>query len=347
MDITADEELQAKEFLKRAEIMTMKKDLQQLREFDALEERNKIVKGKTLEEEKTELENKKIEEERKSKNEQRERVLSKNVEEERSAEKQIKNYAEESEKQQIFLFEAQRVGLEKEIGVFEKEKEPSLNLEKNQILIEKRNQETKLNNIISEEQKTEEEQKFISEKEKTSNVPSEKRSLEEKRGELEIERQEIEKKRWIVEKELKRIEETIIRIDIDYEKIVEEKNNLKEEIRIINSALREIYSRIIKRVEDKKKGLLEQQQTEAARIEQLSSERKEDVQRKQWARSTGSGQARSTDTEQTPKEKEFLKEASDKVKERIAGSLEAEEEQRKKFLEDIEKQAIEEQNKNN
>ena len=47
---TEAEELQAKEFLKRAEIRTMKKDLLALREVDALKERDKIAKLKTLEE---------------------------------------------------------------------------------------------------------------------------------------------------------------------------------------------------------------------------------------------------------------------------------------------------------
>lgn len=328
MDTTEDEELQAKEFLKRAEIKTMKKDLQKLREVDALEERDKIVKGKTVEEEKAELE--KI-----SKTQQREKVLSKNINEEREAEKQIKSYAEESEKQQIFLFESQRLGLEKQIDVFEQEKESALALEKNRILIEKRGQETKLNNIIAEEQKIEEEQKFIGEKEKTSNVPSEKKSLEERRGELEIKRQEIEKKRWVVEKEIKKIEEGLLKIDADYQKITEEKNSLKEKIKAIDMSLREIYSKIIKRVEDKKRGMLEQQQAEAAKTEQLSSEKKEKIQREQW-----------TKPGQTPKEKEFLKGVPDIMKEKLAKSAEAEEEQRKKFLEDIEKQTIEEQNKN-
>ena len=48
--VTADEETQAKEFLKRAEIRTMKKDLLQLREVDSLKERDKIAKIRTFEE---------------------------------------------------------------------------------------------------------------------------------------------------------------------------------------------------------------------------------------------------------------------------------------------------------
>src|SRR3989344_612512 len=301
MDITKDEELQAKEFVKRAEVKTMRKDLQQLMETDALKERDKIVKGKTVEEEKAirqlAEESKKEKEREILENQQREKVLSKNITEEREAEKQIKSYAEESEKQQIFLFESQRLGLEKQIDVFEQEKEPSLALEKNQILIDKKSQEAKLNNIIIEEQK-------------------------------------IEKKRWAVEKGIKGLEVKLEKIDVDYQKITEEKNSLKEKITAIDRSLREIYSKIIKRVEDKKRGMLEQQQVETARTEQLSSEKKEKVQREQWIKPV-----------QIPKEKEFLKGASDKMKERLSKSEALEEEQRRKFLEDIEKQTIEEQNK--
>ena len=151
---------------------------------------------------------------------------------------------------------------------------------------------------------------------------------------MEEKRQEIEKKRWAVEKGIKGLEVKLEKIDVDYQKITEEKNSLKEKITAIDRSLREIYSKIIKRVEDKKRGMLEQQQVETARTEQLSSEKKEKVQREQWIKPV-----------QIPKEKEFLKGASDKMKERLSKSEALEEEQRRKFLEDIEKQTIEEQNK--
>ena len=52
--VTVDEEVQAKEFLKRAEVRTMKKDLLAIREGDALKERDKIAHIKTLEEQRAE-----------------------------------------------------------------------------------------------------------------------------------------------------------------------------------------------------------------------------------------------------------------------------------------------------
>ena len=74
--VTVDEETQAKEFLKRAEIRTMRKDLRALREFDALKERDKIVKIKTLEEQRLEQAKKLAEKEKlQSQTEQIKRVV--------------------------------------------------------------------------------------------------------------------------------------------------------------------------------------------------------------------------------------------------------------------------------
>ena len=181
---TEVEELQAKEFLERAQVRTMKKDLLMLREADALKERDKIVNLKTVEEEKLEGIKKEDEEKEKRERLEREKILHKNTEEEHEAEKQLRDFAEESEKQQIFLLESERLGFEKQVDVFEKEKEPELELEKNDVLIKKRDWEARLKSIIEGEQKIEEEQKFIEAKEHESNVPAEKQGLEERRNEL-------------------------------------------------------------------------------------------------------------------------------------------------------------------
>lgn len=334
MDITEEQELQAKEFLKRAEIRTMKKDLQKLREADALKERDKIINVKTVEEEKAELEKKRKDQTEKL---EMEKILSRRMEQEREAEEQIKDYAEEAEKQQIFLHEAQRLSFQKQIDDIDKEKEPALALDKNRLLLEKRKQEEKLNSIVSEEKKIEDEEKFIAEKEITSNVPSEKKSLEERRGELESQRQKTEKNRWVIEKEVKDLDDKIKAIDDKYKEVIEEKNKLREKIAGADKSLREIYSKIIKRVEEKRKGLSEQQKAEAEKREKLASERKEQIQREQWTRPAI--------TKQIPTGKDFLKEMTEKARENLAKSATAEEEQRRKFLEDIEKQIKEEGNK--
>lgn len=328
---TEDEELQTKEFLKRAEVKTMKKDLQKLREIEALKEREKIVKVKTLEEEKLEREKKRAEEKESLEKKQREKVLQKSLEEEREAEKQIKDYAEESERQQIFILEAQRVGLEKQIQTLEKEKEPPLMLEKNKILLEKKDWEAKLNTILGEERKIESEQKFISEKEKESNVPSEKQSLEKRRWELEDQRQKIEKKRWEIERQLVGMENKVKEIDENFQKILDEKAILKEKIAGIDRTLREIYSKIIQRVEERKRGQAEEQKLAALKKAEEEAKRKERIQREQWAK-----------PKIAPREKEFIKEMPSQFKEKLAKTAEVEEEQRKKFLKDIEEQTSEE-----
>ena len=116
---TEAEETQAKEFLKRAEIKTMRKDLLGLREVDSLKERDKIAHIKTLEEQRLEQEQKLQSEEKI----QREEVLQKNESQERVAEKDLKNYATEQERQQIFLLESQRLGFEKQVDEIDKEKQ--------------------------------------------------------------------------------------------------------------------------------------------------------------------------------------------------------------------------------
>ena len=130
---TTAEELQAKEFLKRAEVRTMKKDLSVLREADAMKERNKIVGIKTLEEQMEEKKKAEIDIPVKAVAERakREEVLQRNEGQERIAEKDLKNYAAEEERQQIFLLESQRLSLEKQADAIDKEKDPALKLEKN------------------------------------------------------------------------------------------------------------------------------------------------------------------------------------------------------------------------
>ena len=116
---TQIEEQQARDFLKRAEIKTMRKDLLKLREADSLKERDKIAQIKTLDEQRAEQQ-KKLEalelEKSKTEKSKREEVLRKNEHQEYEAEKDLKNYATEEERQQIFLFESQRVGFEKHCG---------------------------------------------------------------------------------------------------------------------------------------------------------------------------------------------------------------------------------------
>jgi hypothetical protein len=322
---TTDEELQAKEFLKRAEIRTMKKDLMALREVDALKERNKIAKIKTIEEQRAEQE-KKLQEQEAVKSAAEKaalgEVLQKNAGEERIAEQDLKNYATEEERQKIFLFESQRLALEKQIDAIDKEKDPALKLEKNKLLVQKRDQQTKLNSILEQEKKLEDEEKFILEKEQTTTVASQRKSLEQSKADLDKKIKDIEKKRWAVEKEMTDADNKAGQIDKSSDQLVTEKNGLRDKTLGIDKSLREIYSVIMAREEGKRKGQAKEQVVQKEALSKIRAEEKEKVQREQW---TG-----------LVVPKKVIADAPASLKEKLAKSFEAENEQRKKFLQDVE-----------
>lgn len=326
---TQTEEQQAAEFLKRAEIRTMKKDLRALREGDALKERDKIAKVKTLEEQMASAPVPK----RQAPNSDQEmadlkKVLSENATQERLAEKDLKEYATEQERQQIFLIESERLGLEKQIDQIGKEKDPALKLEKNNLMIKKREQEEKLKSITDKEQKLENEEKMIEEKSQSTSISSEKKSLEQRRWELEAEIKEVEKRRWEAENQIAATDKKIEGIDGALAQLVQEKNNLQSKVLGADKSLRDIYSGVITRVEEKKLGQAKEQKARQEELSKSRTEQKENVQREQWTGSLA-----------VPKKKEFLKTAPNSLKERLAKTAEAEEEQRKKFLQNVEENA--------
>lgn len=309
--VTEAEEVQAKEFLKRAEIRTMRKDLLALREVDSLNERDKIAHIKTLEEQILDVPNKaKIEKI------EREEVLQKNEGQERIAEKDLKNYATEQERQQIFLFESQRLGFEKQIDQIDKEKDPALKLEKNKLLLQKRDWQAKLNTILENEKKLEDEQGFIAEKAKTTAIPSERKGLESRRWDLDKEIQAIEKKRWEAEKQIQDLDNRVGQIDKSSEQLVLEKNGLRDKVLGIDKSLREIYSVVMAREEEKRRGQAQDQIVKREALSKVRAEEKEKIQRQQWSHSIP-----------IP------------AKKNAAKSFETEDEQRKKFLQDVEQGA--------
>ena len=329
--VTVDEEVQAKEFLKRAEIRTMKKDLMALREFDSLKERDKIAHIKTLEEQRAEQEKKnealaaaKVASDKAG----LEQVLTKNEGEERVAEKDLKNYATEEERQQIFLFESSRLAFEKQIDEIDKEKDPALKLEKNKLLLQKRSQQEKLNLILDQEKKLEGEQKVIIEKEQTTVNPSEKKGLEQSRWDLDKKIQDVEKKRWEVEKQIQDTDAQVSQIDKSSEQLVIEKNGLKDKVLGIDKSLREIYSAVMAREEEKRKGQAEYQISQKEALAKSRTEQNEKVQRQQWSPSTA---VASTTVPKKPLEIKV----PIPIKNKMAKSFEAENEARKKFVQDV------------
>ncbi|MCX6721831.1 MAG: hypothetical protein NTY04_01385 [Candidatus Staskawiczbacteria bacterium] len=325
---TQAEETQAKEFLKRAEVRTMKKDLLKLREADSLKERDKIAKIKTLEEQ-TE-ERKKIEAPIIAAREEKfrmEEVLQKNEGEERIAEKDLKNYGTEEERQQIFLLESSRLAFEKQIDEIDKKKDPELKLQKNSLLIQKRDCQTKLNVILDQEKKLEQEGKFITEKEQTTTIASQRKSLQESRWDLDKKIQEVEKKRWEAEKQIEDIDKKVSQIDISSEQLVAEKNGLKDKALGIDKSLREIYSVIMAREEDKRRGQAQEQVARRESMAKIRAQENEKVQRQQWSGSSMQKQTTGPD---------ILSKAPQSLKEKLTKSFAAEEDQRIKFMRDVE-----------
>lgn len=327
---TQAEELQAKEFLKRAEVRTMKKDLRALREFDALKERDKIARIKTLEEqleEKKKLDAalvgkiKKAPEETDIKEEELakiEQILEKNEDEEKIAEKDLKNYATEEERQQIFLLESQRFAFEEQVDEIDKQKDPSLKLQENGLLLKKRDQQARLNEISEEEEKLEQEQKAITDKEKATTIAAERKGLEKSRSELEKRIEAVEKKRWEAERQIQETNDKISQVNVLLEQNSKQKNDLKNKVLGADKSLRDLYSAIMTREEEKRKGQAQEQLAKRAAGAEVRAEKNEQIQRQQWANSP----QRSAGAPQT-------------IKEKLTQSFKAEDEQRKKFLQDI------------
>lgn len=331
------EEQQAQEFLKRAEIRTMKKDLYSLREADAMSERDKIAKIKTLEELQQEHQ-KQLEAREKNafdtERKKREDVLVKNEKQEYEAEKDLKSYATEPERQQIFLFESQRFEFQKQFDKIEKENEPAVKLEKNKCLLEIQNWQVSLKTLIEKEKKLQDEQKTIIETEQTSTTALQQKSLAQRRGELENEVQEIEKKRWQFETQIQKLQEKIKESDKSSEALVQEKNTLRNKILGIDKSLRDIYSGILAREEDRKRGLLDEQKKRDEELTKARTAQNEKVRREQYI---GKDHTAS---------KTFLKDAPDALREKMAKSAQQEAEQRQKFLQDVQQATSKEQKQN-
>jgi len=333
--VTQDEETQAKEFLKRAEIRTMKKDLRALREGDALKERDKIVKLKTLEEQ---LEEKKTAEQSASAKmaEQKagmEEVLTRNEGQERIAEKDLKKYATEEERQQIFLLESQRLDFEKQIDTIDKEKDPALKLAKNKLLLQKRDQEAKLNSVLAEEKKLEDEEKFLVEKEQTTTIASQKKGLEKSKWDLDKKIQEVEKKRWAIEKDIEDTDHQINQIDKSSEGLVIEKNILREKVLGADRSLREIYSGVMAREEETRLGKAQEQVVRREALSKSRGEEKEKIQRQQWTHSPDATQTQSAPSMRPSAHISVPVPMKEKTK--IRFDVEAEKKQREKFLQDV------------
>jgi hypothetical protein len=86
------------------------------------------------------------------------------------------------------------------------------------------------------------------------------------------------------------------------------------------------------REEEKRQGLAAEQVAKREAMAKVRAIENEKVQREQWSRSAGSGQVGKPKIE----DKAFLKNVPVPVKKKMAKSFEAEDEARKKFMQDVE-----------
>ena len=248
---TQVEETQTKEFLERAQIRTMKKDLLALREADSLQEKDKIANIKTFEEQQAEQE-KRLQTEALADKFSRQEVLQKNEKQEALAQTNLKNYATEQERQQIFLLESQRLAFEKQVDEIDKRKDSALKLEKNKLQLQSRDLQTKLNAILEQEKKIDDEQKLVLEKARITSIASERKALELRRDDLDKKIQDIEKSRWETERQIEVTNNQSSLTDNSLKQSVVEKNQLQDKLLSIDKSLREIYSVIMTREQAKR-----------------------------------------------------------------------------------------------
>ena len=245
------EEQQAKEFLQRVEIRTMRKDLKALREGDVLKEKEKIAKIKTKEEITLE-QGSQIPPpplaEYKPKQTITEAGIAKNANEERATENSLKNYATEEERERIFSLEAERLKLEDELDVSGNKDASGTELQKDKMFASKDILQKNLSQIVESQKKLEGEQKFIIDQGKQAADETQKNNLEKAVNELDEQIKTQEKRRWAIEREVKDFEDKIQNMNVLLKKNVAEVNNARQRISGINMMLRDIYSGIISRV---------------------------------------------------------------------------------------------------
>ncbi|MDO8530292.1 MAG: hypothetical protein Q7S10_02715 [bacterium] len=244
-------------------------------------------------------------------------VLQTHAKQEQGAIAQSKKYADESEKQQIFALESQKTGLEKKIETIVKKQEPEILMEKNRILLEQKKWQQKLAPLTDRERKIEAEQKAIEAREKETNITKEKQSLEKERWQLDDKRKEIEKERWTVESELSKLQDGIVGIEENYKNLSGQESSLKSSIAEIDNSLRIIYHGISQREMEKRgKTAIVAPKVQTPQIIE-----------------------RRAAPPIPQKEKSYMKEVPQAIKEKLQASVKVEEERRLRFMEDIEKWA--------
>jgi hypothetical protein len=257
--------------------------------------------------------------------------------EEKEAMADLKNYAQESEKQQMLYLEEQKMDLKKELEILEKQKEPPLLLEKNKAALKRDEIQKRLKVFLDEEKKVEDEEKLISEREKAVTLPSDKEKLEKKRWDIEEKRQEAEKKSWAIQRELENTEKELKTADEGCQRVVKEINETKSKIAGIDETLRSVYGGIMTREKARIAKEKEKKDIESLKQAAIASGAKQLIREQQ-----GTNRKGVSDLSFLSKLPEGAK--KERLREMMQGTADEEEEQRKKFLENVEKWSEERKN---
>jgi len=151
-------------------------------------------------------------------------------------EAKIKQEIEDIEKELGKIAQAkERAEIEKKIAqLLEEKKEYSKAKEK--VLETRKNIEEKLAEVINREQKIEKETGHIQSEERLA-TETEKERVEKERWKLEKIRSGIEKERWLLEEEERKIRLEENRINVHYDRILEQENQLRTRVQEINKLL--------------------------------------------------------------------------------------------------------------
>ncbi len=239
---------------------------------------------------------------------------------EQKAVEQAKEFTTETEKQQLFLLEAEYKKLQQQLQATSKEQEPQLELEKNDILLKQESQHKLLQPLLDQEAKLEARQQAIESQETQTNIPAKKQELEQQRWKLEEQREHIEKKRWAVERELATLEKQAKELEAKYATLNAQKSDIAKQGKEINLHIKETAANAIARERAKRENAAHETQKQSAQ-EKSVQQKDEEHQKVEGLKN---------------EQKKYTQTISQAAKETFVASVKNEEERRKKFLEDIE-----------
>ncbi|MCK4781848.1 hypothetical protein KAS79_02925 [Candidatus Parcubacteria bacterium] len=223
------------EFLKRAEIRTMEKDIARFREEEAQKAREKLTTKEPVEIPAKTEEDKHVAIPR-----------SETIASEEEKIKEEKQIAEEIEKKWLkekAELEQKKAEAEERKKILENQKEP-IETKKNDLLKQLEQLKQTLEPILIKEKEIEQRRKEIEEKERLTVSFEQKRKIEKQRWQVEDEIKETEKQRWQVEDEIEKIKQEIKKYILEEQKILKEKVLIKEKKDTLKKQLQEIEEKV-------------------------------------------------------------------------------------------------------